>query len=95
MLEHALTCLFAFALQTALFVTWNKHSGPDPLDHRLRGCIGTLAPRMLHTALKDYALTAALRDSRFSPVSRKELPQLSCKVRLVTPPCNCGGGGRV
>jgi len=39
-------------VNTALFVTWN-------LDHRLRGCIGTLEPRMLHKALKDYALTSA------------------------------------
>ena len=39
-----------------LFVTWNKASrqGGEP---RLRGCIGTLEPRQLHTALADYALT--------------------------------------
>eukprot|EP00967_Tisochrysis_lutea_P042409 scaffold51041_cov36-Tisochrysis_lutea.AAC.7 len=40
-------------VNTALFVTWN-------MNHRLRGCIGTLEPRMLHKALKDYALTSAV-----------------------------------
>ena len=39
-----------------LFVSWHKTSrlGGDP---RLRGCIGTLEPRPLHTAVRDYALT--------------------------------------
>ena len=40
---------------SALFVTWNK---VDRTGHaRLRGCIGTLEPRLLPKALKDYALT--------------------------------------
>jgi len=39
---------------TALFVTWNLEPGS-----RLRGCIGTLEPRMLRHALKEYALTSA------------------------------------
>lgn len=38
-----------------LFVTWSKVSRFG--DYRLRGCIGTLKPRHLHTALRDYALT--------------------------------------
>eukprot|EP00878_Enallax_costatus_P034663 GHUV01038450.1.p1 GENE.GHUV01038450.1~~GHUV01038450.1.p1 ORF type:complete len:101 (+),score=2.74 GHUV01038450.1:220-522(+) len=39
-----------------LFVTWNKSSIWNQ-PGQLRGCIGTLEPRRLHTALRDYALT--------------------------------------
>lgn len=42
-------------LCSPLFVTWNK---VDRAGYpRLRGCIGTLEPRPLPKALKDYALT--------------------------------------
>lgn len=64
-----------------LFVTWNKESRRG--DIRLRGCIGTLEPRQLHTALRDYALTSAFRDRRFAPVEHKELPLLHCSVSLL------------
>eukprot|EP00879_Flechtneria_rotunda_P003303 GHRR01003528.1.p1 GENE.GHRR01003528.1~~GHRR01003528.1.p1 ORF type:complete len:240 (+),score=53.04 GHRR01003528.1:142-861(+) len=67
----------------ALFVTWNKTSNWSS-QSQLRGCIGTLEPRKLHTALKDYALTSALRDSRFSPVQLNEVSKLSCSVSLLT-----------
>lgn len=43
--------------RSPLFVTWNKAAGWGRSQQQLRGCIGTLEPRMLHTALKDYALT--------------------------------------
>lgn len=66
----------------ALFVTWNKASTPASTP-RLRGCIGTLEPRRLHSALRDYALTSALRDSRFSPIAAREVPQLTCGVSLL------------
>ena len=52
-LEEANTHLCAAGC-SPLFVTWNKASRRGS---RLRGCIGTLEPRYLHTALKDYALT--------------------------------------
>ncbi|KAL6754054.1 AMMECR1 domain-containing protein [Haematococcus lacustris] len=67
---------------SALFVTWNiQHSSGE---WRLRGCIGTLEPRQLRPALRDYALISALRDSRFAPVTRRELSQLCCKVSLLS-----------
>eukprot|EP00775_Hariotina_reticulata_P013589 gene13589-13714_t len=65
-----------------LFVTWNKISSSG--RSQLRGCIGTLEPRRLHTALKDYALTSALRDTRFPPVQQHEVAQLSCSVSLLS-----------
>lgn len=65
-----------------LFVTWNKAQAPRG-SLRLRGCIGTLEPRRLHTAVRDYALTSALRDRRFDPVTMLELPHLHCTVSLL------------
>ncbi|KAJ7970592.1 AMMECR1 family [Quillaja saponaria] len=65
-----------------LFVTWKKIvNGGDP---RLRGCIGTLEARNLISGFKDYALTSALRDRRFSPIQAKELPLLECTVSVLT-----------
>ncbi|KAI9104744.1 AMMECR1 domain-containing protein [Phlyctochytrium arcticum] len=65
-----------------LFVTWNTlHKDGSA---RLRGCIGNFDPLPLHSGLKDYALTSALRDRRFSPITSAELPKLSCAVSLLT-----------
>ncbi|KAI8905655.1 AMMECR1 domain-containing protein [Powellomyces hirtus] len=64
-----------------LFVTWNtvKSSG----SRQLRGCIGNFEPLALHSGLHEYALTAALRDPRFPPITRTELGSLSCAVSLL------------
>jgi uncharacterized protein (TIGR00296 family) len=62
-------------------VTWNKSNKHG--DTRLRGCIGTLEPKALHAALRDYSLTSALHDRRFSPIDASELPYLSCTVSLL------------
>jgi uncharacterized protein (TIGR00296 family) len=67
-------------VQCPLFVTWDKkhHS-----DFRLRGCIGTLAPRPLKISLGQYATTSAFRDSRFSPISADEVCRLRVGVSLL------------
>lgn len=62
-----------------LFVTWKTGR-----DQRLRGCIGTFSAMNLHSGLREYALTSALWDSRFPPVTPEELPKLSCSVSLLT-----------
>lgn len=62
-----------------LFVTWQIGR-----ERRLRGCIGTFTPLKLHGGLKEYALTSALKDSRFDPITRDELPRLWCAVSLLT-----------
>lgn len=62
-----------------LFVTWTTGR-----DQRLRGCIGTFSPLNLHEGLKEYALTSALRDTRFSPIGKDELYKLNCSVSLLT-----------
>lgn len=45
--------------RSPLFVTWTKRRSSSATP-QLRGCIGTLEPRRLHTALKDYALTRSV-----------------------------------
>jgi uncharacterized protein (TIGR00296 family) len=62
-----------------LFVTWSVGR-----EKRLRGCIGTFSPLNLHDGLKEYALTSALNDSRFSPINKDELNKLHCSVSLLT-----------
>ncbi|MBF0108121.1 MAG: AmmeMemoRadiSam system protein B [Magnetococcales bacterium] len=54
---------------------------------RLRGCIGSLeAHRGLLDDLLDNAVAAALRDTRFRPLARAELDEVSVEVSLLTPP---------
>ncbi|EGD77031.1 AMME syndrome candidate 1 protein [Salpingoeca rosetta] len=66
-----------------LFVTWKKwHDRYE--DWVLRGCIGTFSPTPLHEGLREFALTSALRDTRFDPVSREELATLQCGISLLT-----------
>jgi len=68
-----------------LFVTWKKRMGGRATDEpHLRGCIGTLEPKDLHSALSEYTLISALRDRRFNPIERKELAALECTVSLLT-----------
>jgi len=64
-----------------LFVTWNTNKKGRK---ELRGCIGNFTPLGLHVGLKEYALTSALNDHRFPPISKQELSQLSCSVSLLT-----------
>jgi len=59
-----------------MFVTWRRGSN-------LRGCIGCLQPLPI-TSLRDYALTAALRDKRFTPMEEPEMSGLDCTVSLLT-----------
>ncbi|KPM04232.1 AMMECR1-like protein 2 [Sarcoptes scabiei] len=61
-----------------LFVTWKI----DP-EQQLRGCIGTFNALPLHSALKNYALSSALKDDRFQPISREELIRLHVCVSLL------------
>ncbi|KAJ4290920.1 hypothetical protein N0V90_010116 [Kalmusia sp. IMI 367209] len=65
-----------------LFVTWNvvQKNG----EKRLRGCIGTFEAQELDDGLRSYALTSALEDTRFHPISLRELHTLECGVTLLT-----------
>lgn len=80
--------------KSPLFVTFKKKSAKrshsnqstDQSDEysKLRGCIGTFAPRPLATGLRDFAINAAFRDSRFQPIEMSEIPLLQCGVSILT-----------
>ncbi|KAF4517591.1 hypothetical protein B566_EDAN008580 [Ephemera danica] len=61
-----------------LFVTWKIGR-----ERRLRGCIGTFDAMNLHSGLREYAVTSAVKDSRFSPISRDEFPRLHVSVSIL------------
>jgi len=62
----------------AAFVTLHHHG-------HLRGCVGTVRPvKPLYLAVADAAVSAALRDPRFEPVTQPELPQLSIEISLLS-----------
>ncbi|CAK7568237.1 MAG: hypothetical protein SEPTF4163_006222 [Sporothrix epigloea] len=74
-----------------LFVTWNTvengvqdETDDEDTEHILRGCIGTFESIPLEQGLATYALTAALEDTRFRPISGRELPDLEVAVTLLT-----------
>jgi MEMO1 family protein len=52
----------------------------------LRGCIGLIAAeKPLYLAVRDAAVSAALEDPRFSPVTAAELPALEYEISVLTP----------
>ena len=52
----------------------------------LRGCVGyTSAIKPLYLTVRDTATLAALRDTRFQPVSVAELPQLQYEISVLSP----------
>lgn len=67
-----------------VFVTWEKNNSPASSSAwHLRGCIGTLSPRLLIDAVGEYAIISAIQDRRFHPVAVKELPYLRVSVSLL------------
>ncbi len=53
----------------------------------LRGCIGTLEPSAsVYEVVSRRAASAALDDTRFSPVTVAELPSITLEVSVLTPP---------
>lgn len=73
--------LEALELPGACFVSLKK-------DGRLRGCIGTLSPVQPNLAaeIMANAISAALHDPRFSPVTPEELPELIYDVDVLSQP---------
>ncbi len=52
----------------------------------LRGCIGQIfADRELYHIVQQCALSAALEDSRFYPVSQEDLPGLTIEISVLSP----------
>lgn len=69
----------------SLFVTWKIGK-----EDRLRGCIGTFSEMQLHSGLREYTIASAMKDSRFSPMSREEFPFLKVSVSIL---CRFEDGG--
>lgn len=66
---------------TPMFVTWNIIDGDR---HVLRGCIGTFNNRPIHEGLREFAITASQKDSRFPPIRAREIgDNLHCAVSLL------------
>lgn len=66
----------------ASFVTLRRRR-----DHALRGCIGTLeARRPLALDVVENATSAALHDTRFSPVRPEEVEGLDVSISVLAPP---------
>ncbi len=55
------------------------------IDGRLRGCIGTILPSQscIGEEIIENAVSAAVRDHRFSPVTPEELPLLTYSVDIL------------
>ena len=69
----------ALLVESAVFVTLKKHG-------QLRGCVGNIVPiESLGAAVATAAANAALRDSRFEPVSSRELDQLKFEISVLSP----------
>ena len=69
----------ALAKKTACFVTLK-------IGDRLRGCIGELEPREpLIEAVAHKAISAAMEDPRFPPLTEKELPKVSIEISAMSP----------
>lgn len=61
------------------FVTLNEHGD-------LRGCIGQMREdRPLSTVVGSMALAAAFNDTRFTPLTERELPQVEIEISVLTP----------
>lgn len=67
-----------------VFVTLNK---VRENSHELRGCIGFPYPiKPLAEAIIDSAISAAINDLRFHPVTSSELDSIIIEVSVLTPP---------
>jgi AmmeMemoRadiSam system protein B/AmmeMemoRadiSam system protein A len=68
-----------FLQERGAFVTLKKHG-------ELRGCIGHLiGDRPLYLAVQNVAVSAAVADQRFPPVSEEELSDLEIEISVLSP----------
>lgn len=69
----------ALTLERGAFVTLTRKG-------ELRGCIGFVAPtEPLYLTVRDVAMMAAMRDTRFPPVTSKELADLEYEISVLSP----------
>jgi len=76
---HKYTLTPRLKVPTATFVTLQ-------IRETLRGCIGSLEPQdEMYQSVHRNAILAALRDTRFRPVTPKELPEINVHVSILSP----------
>lgn len=69
-----------YNLPAALYVTLKDKAG------EVRGCIGNPHPReSLAEAVADNAVSSAMRDSRFSPLTLEEMGEVRLEISLLSP----------
>lgn len=69
-----------FAEKRGVFTTLTKHG-------ELRGCIGFPYPiKRLDEAIIESAISAAVDDPRFNPVTLSEMDEITVEVTILTPP---------
>jgi AmmeMemoRadiSam system protein A len=69
----------ALRQECGAFVTWHK-------GKNLRGCIGVIAAyNPLYQTVRECAVWAAVRDPRFAPVVRDEVPALTLEISVLSP----------
>lgn len=57
------------------------------INGELRGCVGALEPyQPLYEDVREHALAAALKDYRFPPLRREELPKVEIEISRLTKP---------
>ena len=69
-----------------VFVTIKKFP-----SHMLRGCIGFISSTALYEAVQHAALSAAFKDTRFSPLQTSELKSIIFEVSVMTEPTLVSG----
>ncbi|OGS07226.1 MAG: hypothetical protein A2270_11295 [Elusimicrobia bacterium RIFOXYA12_FULL_51_18] len=70
---------YAFNLPAAVFVTLTENGA-------LRGCVGTIEPRMgLLDAVRYGANAAAFADTRFRPLEKPELEKIKAEISVLSP----------
>jgi len=77
--EASAAGLEALGRERGAFVTITKNG-------QLRGCIGYVAPiKPLYITVRDVAMMAALKDTRFRPVTASELGSLRYEISVLSP----------
>lgn len=85
------------ARRAGVFVTLKERGDPSTgLKPSLRGCIGRIRTDMpLYQAVQEMAVAAATRDSRFSPLTRDELADVTFEISVLSPFRRVGDVGEV
>jgi len=70
----------AFSMRSGVFVTLH-------IAGQLRGCIGSLTgTETVRDGVKNNAVSAALHDSRFSPLTAEEFGKIDIEISILSPP---------